>query len=242
VEEALEEFAAMTAQNTDPEETASLLLNEARCCHLLGRFAEARERLSRAYAIAPRTQGLLYLELENAFLLSHEGERHKALGTLERLIADYGPLVASREHRVLFEQVTEMRGTLLADLGRYKEAAPLLEQCLSFDPRTTEMIAVAYYLGLCSLKLGKSAEAKERFQEVLRTGGRTDLTTMAHLYLGNIYFDEAAYAKALMEFEWCLNNGEGGPTKKYLYKWLAVTAKALGMRGDAQRYEKLAKP
>ncbi|MBZ5546004.1 MAG: hypothetical protein LAO07_20440, partial [Acidobacteriia bacterium] len=77
VEEALRELASLTEVCTDPEERASLLLNEARCYRSLGRLAEAKERLSRARRIASRTHLLLYLEHERAILLWHEGDRDK---------------------------------------------------------------------------------------------------------------------------------------------------------------------
>jgi tetratricopeptide (TPR) repeat protein len=241
VEEAAKVFAVLTSQATDPQEKASLLLNEARCYRSLGRLADARERLSCALRIAPRTHLVLYLEHEEATLVWHEGDRHKALSMVERLISHYGSVLAASEHRVLYEQVHTSRGMLLTELGKYRDARPQLEECLSFDPRTTEMAAVLYYLGLCSLKLGRAEDAKGRFQQVLRDYPETDCTAMAHLHLGTIYFDEAAYAKAQMEFESCLACEKEGPPKQYLYKWLAVTAKTLGMKEDAERYDKLAK-
>ena len=63
-----------------------------------------------------------------------------------------------------------------------------------------------------------------------------------HVYLGDAHFHEGAYAKAMLEFEWCLVHADEYkiPTP-YLYKWLAVTARALGMKEDSERYEKLAK-
>jgi tetratricopeptide (TPR) repeat protein len=240
VEEAVAELAALAEQTPDPEERGIVLLNEARCYRSLGRLAEARERLSRAQRAAPQTHLLLYLEHEEAILLWHQGERDKALSMVERLIADYGAVLAGPEHRELFEQVHTSRGMLLTEFGRYKEARPELEQCLSFDPRTTEMVGVLYYLGLCSLKLGRTADAKGRFQDVLRHARQTDCTPMAHFYLGTIYFGDAAYAKALLEFESCLVAGEEGPPRRDLYKWLAVTARTLGMKEDAQRYERAA--
>lgn len=241
VEEALKELAALTELTVDPEEKATLLLNETRCYRLLGRLGEAGERLSCARRIVPQTQALLYLHEEEAILHWHKRERDKALKILGRLCADYGQLLLTPEHHDLYARVQTSRGMLLTELTRYGEARPLLEECLSFDSPLIDKVGILYNLGLCSLKLGKSAEAKEGFQEVLRNGCQADYTAMAHFYLGTIYFAEVAYAMALIEFESCLACGEGGPPKQYLYKWLASTARTLGMREDAERYERLAK-
>lgn len=243
VEEALEELAALTDLTTDPEEKASLLLNEARCYRLLGRLGEAEERLSSTRRIAPQTQLLLYLREEEAILHWDKGEPNKAIKILDRLHANYRQLLLTPEHRDLYERVQSSRGMLLTELTRYREAKRLLDECLSFDSPLIDKVRVLYDLGLCSLKLGKTGEAKERFHEVLRSGDQANCTAMAmaHFYLGTIHFAEAAYAKALMEFEACLAYREGAPAKPYLYKWLAVTARALRMTEDAERYERLAK-
>jgi tetratricopeptide (TPR) repeat protein len=242
VKEALREFVSLTESATDPEEKASLLLNEARCYRLLGQLAEAEGRLSWARRISPRTQGLLYLDEEGAVLQWHRGERDKALKVLDRLYTDYRQLLLTPEHRDLYVRVQSSRGMLLAELTRYGEARQLLQECLSFGSRLTDRVSVLYNLGLCSLKLGGFREAKQRFQEVLRDGSQPDCAARAHYYLGTIYFSEGAYGKALMEFNWCLPHAEeGNISTKNIYQWLASTARASGMREDAERYEELAK-
>lgn len=242
VKEALREFAALTESVSDPEEKASLLLNEVRCYRLLGQPAEAKRRLSCARRIAPQTQGLLYLQEEEAILLWHEGDRDKALEILDRLYADYRQLLLTPEHRDLYERVQTSRGMLLTELTRYGEARQLLEECLSFDSQLIDKLGVLRDLGLCFVQLGQAERAKGRFQEVLQNGAQGAYAADAHYYLGTIYSAEKAYAKALMEFEWCLAHVEEGQIpKQHICQWLASTARTLGMREDAERYERLAK-
>jgi len=201
---------------------------------------EAERRLSNAFEIAPQNELLLYLEHEKALLFWYRGKRERALSMVGRLISDYGSVLEAPEHRVLFEQVHTSRGMLLTELGRYREAVPALRQCLSFDSRSTEIEGVLYDLGLCLLQLGSSVEARDAFQRSLSDSPESHYAAMAHFYLGTIYFRQAAYARALLEFEACLARGRDGPEQEYLYKWLAVTARSMGKTEDAQRYERLA--
>ena len=242
VEEALQALAALTDLTSDPEERASLLLNEARCYRLLGSLAKARERLSVACKIAPQTQGLLYLWEEDATLHWHQGDRKAALRILDRMEADYGHVLRTAEHRNLYASVQGSRGMLLAELGRYSEAVPLLEQSLKSDPPTIDIEGLLRDLGLSYLQLGRHADARRILERLRKEGTRPDLVADVHLYLGDAYFHEGAYAKAMTEFEWCLAHaGEHKIPTSYLAKWLAVTARALGMKEDADRYDKLAK-
>jgi tetratricopeptide (TPR) repeat protein len=242
VKEALREFVSLTESATDPEEKASVLLNEARCYRLLGRLPEARERLALARSIMPKTEGLLYLEEEDAILHWHEGDRATALKILDGLHAEYGRYLVPGGHEGLYTRIQSSRGMLLAELGRYSEAAPLLERSLESNSSEIDKDGVLHDLGLSYTQLGRGAAAKETLERLLREGLRADLVPSARLYLGDVYFHEGAYAKAMMEFEWCLAHaGEHKIPTPYLYKWLATTARALGMKEDAERYDRLAK-
>ena len=241
VEEALGEITALAQSTPDPEAKATLLLNEARCYRLLGRLPEAKEHLALARRVMPKTEGLLYLLEEDAILHWHEGDRATALKILDGLHAQYGRYLIPGGHEELSMRVESSRGMLLAELGRYSEAAPLLEHSFESNSPGIDKEAVLHDLGLSYLQLGRHADARRVLERLLKEGTRADLTAHAHLYLGDAYFHERAYARAMMEFEWCLAHaGEHKIPIPYLYKWLAVTARALGMKEDAERYEKLA--
>jgi hypothetical protein len=241
VEEALREIAALAGSAPDPEAKATLLLNEARCYRLLGRLPEAKEHLVLARSIMPKTEGLLYLEEEDAMLRWHEGDRATALKILDGLHAEYGRYLVRGGHEDLYARIQSSRGMLLAELGRYSEAVPLLEQSLKSDWPTIDIEGLLHDLGLSYLQLGRHADARKVLERLLREGTRADLVADVHLYLGDAYFHEGAYAKAMMEFEWCVGHaGEHKIPTPYLYKWLAVTARHLGMKEEAERYDKLA--
>ncbi len=241
-EESLQELAALTESTIDPEEKASLLANESTCLTILGRLREARERLSEAFRVAPRTQLLLYLEFENAGLLTHEGRWDEALETLDCLRGEYSDLLATPKYRELYEQIQIVRGTALVSLARFQDARTTLEECLLFPLTVTDQSHVLYNLGLCNMKLGEKERAKKALGEALRSGLKASDAVPAHYDLGVIFYGEKAYAKAMMEFEWCLAHVEEGQMpKNHICEWLASTAYSLGMMDEYERYRKLAK-
>jgi tetratricopeptide (TPR) repeat protein len=241
VEEALSEFTAISESTPDPEDKASLLGNECTCLTVLGRLREARERLSRALRIAPRTHTLLYLYYEDAGLLTHEGNWAKALRSLEDLLKYFPDLLRMTQHRGLYEQIQILRGSALVALGRYGEARAALEECQTFSLGVSDRHFVLYNLGRSYMNLGEKERAKKVLGEALQSGLQGSDAVSAHFGLGTIHAGEQAYAKAMMEFEWCLAHVEEGQMPKHnICEWLASTARALGMKEDAERYERLA--
>ncbi len=242
VEEALRELAMLTELTPESEGKATLLVNQSTCLISLGRIQEARRQLSSARHIAPKTQIQLYLEFEDAGLCSHEGKWDKALAILDSLQQKHGDLLLMTEHRELYEQVQVIRGGALVALARFREARTILEECLRFHLGADDDRHVLANLGACYKNLGEKALGKQALLEALQKGVQGSDAVSAHYYLGTIYSAEKAHAKALMEFEWCLAHVEGGQIpKRHICEWLASTARTLGMREDAEHYEKLTK-
>jgi tetratricopeptide (TPR) repeat protein len=242
VEEALHELATLTESTPEPEEKATLLANESTCLVILGRHQEARRQLNLARLIAPRTQIHLYLDFADAGLHSDEGQWDKALEILDHLLKDYKELLLLAEHRGLSERIQLFRGTALRALARFREARTALEPCLRFQLSGDDEQHLLYNLGVCYENLGERERGKEALLGALKKGLKGSDAVSAHYYLGTIYSDERAYAKALMEYEWCLAHVEEGQIpKKHICEWLAGTARTLGMTEDAERYERLAR-
>jgi tetratricopeptide (TPR) repeat protein len=146
------------------------------------------------------------------------------------------------DHRDVYHQIQIRRGSLLVGLGRFREARAVLGECLSFPLDANDERHVLYSLGASYANLAESERAKEALGQALRRGLQGSDAVSAHYYLGTIYSTEKAYAEALVEFEWCLARVEEGQIpKQHICQWLASTARTLGMREDADRYEKLAK-
>jgi tetratricopeptide (TPR) repeat protein len=242
VEEALQELASLVESTGDPEEKASLVLNEATCLTILGRYAEARDRQREAIQISPAVEILASADFGEAGIRALEGKGAEALDKFNRFLREYATLLARPEHRDLYYQTQMSRGALLVGPGRFQEARALLEECLSFPLAARDRGFVLYNLGACYTNLGQRDAAKAVLLEALQMGLQRSDAVSAHYYLGTIYSAERAYAKALIEFEWCLAHVEEGQVpRKHICGWLASTARTLGMKEDAQRYESLAK-
>jgi tetratricopeptide (TPR) repeat protein len=241
LEESVRELEELATATADPEEKAVLILNQARCLETLGRFKEARDRTDDARRTSRTSLIHSRADFGEASLYWHEGNREKALGKLGELLKSYAQLLSTPEHRDLYEETQFRRGILLTELGRYGEARTVLEECLAFELEPSDKGDVLYNLGLCYLKTGEPHRAKEKLLETLDHGAKNAYLIAAHYFLGLIYSREEAHARALQEFERCLPRSEEAQIpKQHVYLWLATTARALGLRADADRYEKLA--
>jgi tetratricopeptide (TPR) repeat protein len=102
------------------------------------------------------------------------------------------------------------------------------------------MRTTLYYLGLALFQLGEKKAAKGRFLELLPGIGGDYCTILARYYLGIIYSEEGAYAKALLEFEHVEPYAKAADiSKDKIYGWLARTYRLLGNPAQAERYERL---
>ena len=166
----------------------------------------------------------------------------ESLWTLDNILRRYSALLRTPDFRDLYEQVQFRRGILLTGFSRPGEARPLLEEALSFDPGLVDMRQARYYLGVALFHVGEKKAAKARFLEVLPGSDDDYCTILARYYLGIIYAEEGAYAKALLEFEHVEAYASlAHISKDKIYGWLARTYRLLGNSGQAQRYEKLAR-
>jgi tetratricopeptide (TPR) repeat protein len=242
VEQALEDFASLVISTTDLQEKASLVLNEATCLTIMRRFDEARERQEEALRISPTVEIRASADFGTAAIDALEGRDAEALARFDKLLHDYGQLLSAPGHRDVYYETQMRRGSLLVGAGRFREARAVLEECLTFPLGESDERFVLFNIGACYTNLRERELAKKFLQQALERGLQCSDAVSAHYYLGTIYSGERAYAKALMEFEWCLAHVEEGQIpKKHVCEWLARTARSLGMKGEAERYDKLGK-
>jgi tetratricopeptide (TPR) repeat protein len=90
------------------------------------------------------------------------------------------------------------RAFVLADLGRWKEALPILE---AIQSRQEYREGIAFYLGHCHASAHEYKKAKPHFVEALKLGLPPNLEYRAHYELGVVYFALGGYAQAKIEFE-----------------------------------------
>ncbi len=243
VEESLRELRAMEECTPDREERASLLLNEVTCLLRLGRSKEARRLLVEARdLVPPGSHTNVDVDFaEVGFLIANQ-KPNDAVRKLDGLLKQYPDVLGVPEKRYLYEAIQVRRGILMAEAGRFSEASPILKEALSFDLADGDKGDLCYSLGVCELKLGDRESAKRMFLEALDRGTRDYHPGRAHYYLGIIYFDEGAYARAEQEFQSCAPHAKHARIPlQHIHGWLAATFRGLGQDDEADRYDKLAK-
>lgn len=241
-EDALREMQQLAAVTSDPSERATIVLNEAPCLMNLGRLRDARRRLVDGIRISPREDIRARAAFTEAIVDWLEGNREVALEKLDHMLEEHRQTLSRPEHRDLYEEVQVRRGTLLVALGRFKEARSVLEESLAFEIEPGKRGDVMYNLGVSLMRIGELERAGDVFLRLLENGARRDYVASAHYNLGVIYSKEGAPARALQEFEWCIPHAdEANIPKQNLYGWLAKVSDDLGLKADADRYDKLAK-
>lgn len=247
--EAIDEFYRIAEDTEDPVDKAGVLLNVATTLQALGQYDQAREQLSTARSIvAPlddsNIERLLQLKVglafEEADILSYEGNLEKALAQFDLLLKNYDKELKEPELRKTYEMIQARRGFILADLGRCKEALPILEEAKSFEGRKAE---ISFYLGHCYVASRDYSKGAEKLLEALRIGLYERLAYRAHCELGIVHFRLKDYAQAKLEFEKCAETAD----KEYMqqaqiWKWLENTSRVLGFKDEADRYSRLTTP
>ena len=242
VERALEELSYLVDSTPDPQERASLVLNQATCLTIMRRFDEARERQKEAIRISQRVEIRASADFGTASICALEGRDAEALARFEALLRDFGQALVRPENLDVYYETQMRRGSLLLGAGRFREARKVLEECLTFPLGERDESFVLYNLGACYANLRERDLGKETLQKALERGLQGPDSVSAHYYLGTIYSAEGAHAKALAEFEWCLaHEAEGQIARKHIYEWLSGTAGRLGMNREAEHYQALGK-
>jgi tetratricopeptide (TPR) repeat protein len=132
------------------------------------------------------------------------------------------------------------RAFLLADLGRWKEALPILEEAEKFQNFKE---GIAFYLGHCYLSADDYVRAEEKLVEALRLGLPQNLQYRAHCELGMVYASLGNYIQAKAELESCAEKANTGYIKQaQLWKRLQAVCRALGLKDEVERYARLAMP
>jgi tetratricopeptide (TPR) repeat protein len=237
-EEALSGLQDLACSATDPEDQASVLLTVSACQKELKRYDEARRTIAEARSLARRHSTVHpYALLRDASIDALEGNWKSALEKLDSIVQDYSSILHQPEHQDLQEEVTRYRGMALSSLGRKSEARPLLERATAVE---YEKATSLYYLGRCCYDLGDLEKARESLEKALMLELDPVYQPSAHYVLGLTYHWRGQNARAIQEFEWCLEHDAQG----LVAKWKVLTAlveasKALGLEKDVERYSKM---
>jgi tetratricopeptide (TPR) repeat protein len=252
--EAVDEFLAIVEDTKDQIDKAAVLVYVAAALKELGDCDRALEQLRLARDLIsslhdgyltptpdyrlPRLEVLL--DFEEADIRRFSGNNQEALARLEGMLTKYRQRLSEPDFRYVCEMIQANRAFLLADLERWKESLPILEEAEKFQNFKEE---IAFYLGHCYLSAHDYVRAEGKLVEALKLGLPQNLEYRAHCELGMVYASLGNYIKAKSEFESCAQKADTGYIKQaQLWKRLQAVCRALGLKDEVERYARLAMP
>jgi tetratricopeptide (TPR) repeat protein len=173
---------------------------------------------------------------------SAEERWDRVLPALERLLKQYPEIRCLPQLQDVYEDVQTRRGMCLANIGRFSEALPLLEEATSF---TTQPPPNDIYreLGRCYISIGDYDRASEMLTKAISGGLEEAGLAAAHYDLGTLLMRKKAYARALQNLElaekYSQSTNASATWKQGLYKAIAICFHELGMDREATEYYKL---
>lgn len=252
--EAHNEFIQLAEDTPDPVEKAWPLIYAANTLQTLGQQEAATAQLSAARTLLEKHRPSIsskdekfaaaecFLDFEDANLLwLGRGNEEEALERFDAALKKHRIALEDQRSGSLREAFQIRRAFILADLGRWKEALPILEGIKS--PQEYQE-GIAFYLGHCYLAAEDYERAKEKLTEALKLGGLPIwLQYRARFELGTTYYNLKDYANARQELEEAAHQADADYVKQsHIWKWLEMTCRALGLHGEAELYAKRSRP
>jgi tetratricopeptide (TPR) repeat protein len=226
-------YAANTLQALGQQEAAMIQLNAART--LLENHRPPISTKDEKFAAAES-----FLDLVDANLLwLRGGNMEAALGKFDAALKKHK--MALEDSGSFQEAFLIRRAFILANLGRWNEALPVLEGIKS--PQEYRG-GVVYYLGHCYLAGNEYERAQEKLTEALKLGGLPIwLEYRAHFELGATYYHLKDYERAKHELEKAAEQADADYIKQSdIWKWLEMTCRALGLQTEADFYARKSRP
>ena len=252
--EAYSEFIQLAESTQDPLERATPLIYAANTLQTMGQEEAATAQLSAVRALIDKHRpsdattnesfagAESFFDFEDAHLVwLRGGGLEAALSKFDAALNRHKLIREDPRARSLYEAIQIRRAFILADLGRWKEALPVLEQIES--PQEYKE-GVAFYLGHCYLAARDHTRAEQKLSEALSLGGLPhSLEYRARCELGVTYYEVQNYAQAKRELE----KGAATADKSYLkdgtiWKYLEAACRALGLKDEAEHYASLTRP
>jgi len=179
--EAYDEFVQLAENTPDPIEKAWPLIYAANTLQTLGQEEAATAQLSAARALIethrpsnPATNEMFaaaesFLDFEDANLSWLRGDNlEAALNKFDAALTKHRSALKDPRARGLYEAIQIRRAFILADLGRWKESLPVLEEIKSPQEYVE---GIAFYLGHCYLAAHDYIKAEQKLTEALSLGG-----------------------------------------------------------------------
>jgi len=241
----MREFRLMAEEAGNPNEKASLMINEVRCYCSLGRLGDAERTLGEIRDLAVDDVVVrVNVDFGAASLAAQRGDMKNALVRYEAILQEYVQLLSTSEYRDLYEDIQQRRAFALANLDRYAESLSVLREATSFRTLTAEdHQQIHLYLGICYGELRESALAKDELLRAIDFGLKNDVEAQARYRAGILYFSAGAFAQAKYQLQTILEDRQGdipNLPRGYIYEQLSRTCHYLGEEENARRYMKMA--
>ena len=148
-----------------------------------------------------------------------------------------------REFRSIYEDIQLRRAFDSVKVGEWRNAIPLLRECLSFDMKLGERISVLSNLGICSVKLKQYEDARDYLLQACKEGVTSEWQGHVHFYLALSYAHLKLLQESKREFQRCEEHAaEYQLPLAQVYAWLSKICKELGEKDDSERYSRMARP
>ncbi len=249
--QALQELRDLAKGILEPMDKAALLYHETLFLEEMSRIPEARlsleelKRIIAAIVESPSDREEFNVRATLSVMFQHaelrvtvaEGKEVEALALTEDLLSRYPKQLRIAECLTIFNEVKTLRGILLADVGRWAEARPFLEQATPPDAWSSHIL---YYLGHCYYEFQEYGRARDKLVEALNRGVPGRWQGMAHYVLGLVYYHLSDLKAAKCQFELCLKTAD--PTyldKTNIWEWLEATSRGLGLEEDVEKYKRM---
>jgi tetratricopeptide (TPR) repeat protein len=188
---------------------------------------------------ATRRQLLIGMELEDARISAGEQKLQEAVDKLDLLIAKHRSDLVDRNFAEIYQTVRRDRAFLLADMGRFEDALPELEDLDSREPHDRWIL---FNLGYCYRCIGRYFDAQRKLEEAIRAGLNPDFEGRAHCALGASCYELGEYARAKIELEIGVRTASPRYIKgSRIWRLLEYTCISLGLKAEADYYASLDK-
>jgi tetratricopeptide (TPR) repeat protein len=239
-EEALSVFKRIHRLNLDRIEECAVLVNEAKCLSLLGRFSEARSCLECADRLNTDHTLQIYIEFVKVNVTLLEG-RPSALAEGQAFLDRYREQLAQPEYADMLYDLTLRTACELVNLRRFEEG---VESLVRFLPKAKEEDKARVYLfvGIARDFLNRTEEAIADFNRVLQYDPPKDILARAHYHLGILYakVGSLAWAKQHLEQAYEFRQALKMPLED-LYISLISVCEQIGDLQEAERFRALSK-
>jgi tetratricopeptide (TPR) repeat protein len=243
-EEAFRQLDVEIESTSDDREKANLYLGKATLHGVLGQFSDARTQLELALQCAPDDADIrLQRDFIDASLYDQERKPEEAYLKLTSVLSGYSDRLSRPDVRFMYEDIQLRRGFDATSTGKFKEALPILIECLSFELKPTDKSNVLSDLGRCYSEAEEYESARDSLEQAICIGLTNESEGQAHLYLGIACARLGRFREAKKEFQLCEEKAvEYGLEISKVYGWLSWVCKGLGERSESERYSRLARP